>query len=165
MKTSTYTVKRGESLGKIADKHNMTVDELKDLNGLTSNSIYAGQKLKVEGDAVEEHSEKSESKAVTHTVRRGESLGKIANKYGVTVSDLRNWNGISGNNIQVGQKLKVSGSKSKSSGKSAKTHKVRSGENLGVIAEKYGVSVTELKRANGIKGTKINVGQVLKIPN
>lgn len=164
--TSTYTVKRGESLGKIADKHNMTVEELKDLNGLTSNSIYAGQKLKVEGDAVEEHSEKSVGKAVTHTVRRGESLGKIANKYGVTVSDLRNWNGISGNNIQVGQKLKVSGSKKNSSmHRSKRTHKVRSGENLGVIAEKYGVSVTELKRANGIKGTKINVGQMLRIPD
>ena len=82
------------------------------------------------------------------------------------MSDLRNWNGISGNNIQVGQKLKVSGSKKNSSmHRSKRTHKVRSGENLGVIAEKYGVSVTELKRANGIKGTKINVGQVLKIPN
>ena len=170
VKTSTYTVKKGDGLGAIAERHGMTLQEIRELNGLKDNNIQVGQKLKVTGKASEERSEKPEAKSSTYTVKKGDSLGAIAERFGVTVDRLRDWNGIKGNNIQAGQKLTIGG-KSKSSSKAgssksakAKTHKVRSGESLGVIAEKYGTSAAAIRRANGIKGDNIRVGQTLKIP-
>ena len=170
VKTSTYTVKKGDGLGAIAERHGMTLQEIRELNGLKDNNIQAGQKLKVTGKASEERSEKPEAKSSTYTVKKGDSLGAIAERFGVTVDQLRDWNGIKGNNIQAGQKLTIGG-KSKSSSKAgssksakAKTHKVRSGESLGVIAEKYGTTAAAIRRANGIKGDNIRVGQTLKIP-
>ena len=170
VKTSTYTVKKGDGLGAIAERHGMTLQEIRELNGLKDNNIQVGQKLKVTGKASEERSEKPEAKSSTYTVKKGDSLGAIAERFGVTVDQLRDWNGIKGNNIQAGQKLTISG-KSKSSSKAgssksakAKTHKVRSGESLGVIAEKYGTTAAAIRRANGIKGDNIRVGQTLKIP-
>ena len=170
VKTSTYTVKKGDGLGAIAERHGMTLQEIRELNGLKDNNIQVGQKLKVTGKASEERNEKPEAKSSTYTVKKGDSLGAIAERFGVTVDQLRDWNGIKGNNIQAGQKLTIGG-KSKSSSKAgssksakAKTHKVRSGESLGVIAEKYGTSAAAIRRANGIKGDNIRVGQTLKIP-
>ncbi|MDY6105621.1 MAG: LysM peptidoglycan-binding domain-containing protein, partial [Candidatus Limisoma sp.] len=170
VKTSTYTVKKGDGLGAIAERHGMTLQEIRELNGLKDNNIQVGQKLKVTGKASEERSEKPEAKSSTYTVKKGDSLGAIAERFGVTVDQLRDWNGIKGNNIQAGQKLTIGG-KSKSSSKAgssksakAKTHKVRSGESLGVIAEKYGTTAAAIRRANGIKGDNIRVGQTLKIP-
>ena len=170
VKTSTYTVKKGDGLGAIAERHGMTLQEIRELNGLKDNNIQAGQKLKVTGKASEERNEKPEAKSSTYTVKKGDSLGAIAERFGVTVDQLRDWNGIKGNNIQAGQKLTIGG-KSKSSSKAgssksakAKTHKVRSGESLGVIAEKYGTTAAAIRRANGIKGDNIRVGQTLKIP-
>ena len=170
VKTSTYTVKKGDGLGAIAERHGMTLQEIRELNGLKDNNIQAGQKLKVTGKASEERNEKPEVKTSTYTVKKGDSLGAIAERFGVTVDQLRDWNGIKGNNIQAGQKLTIGG-KSKSSSKAgssksakAKTHKVRSGESLGVIAEKYGTTAAAIRRANGIKGDNIRVGQTLKIP-
>ena len=170
VKTSTYTVKKGDGLGAIAERHGMTLQEIRELNGLKDNNIQVGQKLKVTGKASEERSEKPEAKSSTYTVKKGDSLGAIAERFGVTVDQLRDWNGIKGNNIQAGQKLTIGG-KSKSSSKAgssksakAKTHKVRSGESLGVIAEKYGTTAAAIRRANGIKGDNIKVGQTLKIP-
>ena len=156
VKTSTYTVKKGDGLGAIAERHGMTLQEIRELNGLKDNNIQVGQKLKVTGKASEERSEKPEAKSSTYTVKKGDSLGAIAERFGVTVDQLRDWNGIKGNNIQAGQKLTIGG-KSKSSSKAgssksakAKTHKVRSGESLGVIAEKYGTTASAIRRANGI---------------
>ena len=101
-------------------------------------------------------------------MRRGETLGKIAARYGVSVSDLRAWNDISGSDIQVGQTLIVKGGKSGNTNEKKKTtkqtYKVKSGDTLGGIAEKFGTTASALRRANGISGSKIKVGQTLVIP-
>ncbi len=123
------------------------------------------------GKASEERSEKQNAKPTTYTVKKGDNLGTIAERFGVTVDQLRDWNGIKGNNIHAGQTLTVGGGKSASSTKTGgsktgktKTHKVRSGESLGVIAEKYGTTASAIRKANGIKGDNIKAGQTLKIP-
>ena len=125
-----------------------------------------------------------ERKTVTkyHKVRRGESLSVIARKYGVTVSSIKRANGLRGDGIQRGQLLKITtkqrvrvkdaggqvaeGSKAKSTKKQAtRRHKVKSGETLSGIAMKYrGVTVADIRRANGIRGSKIRAGQTLLIP-
>ena len=135
-----------------------------------------GDKLKLKADGKTSTSSRSrdnEAAEQTHKVKKGETLGQIATKYGVTVDDLRKWNNIKGNNIAAGQNLKVYSDKKvdrktdkadKTSKKKQKTHKVKRGETLGEIAEKYGVGLSKLKKANGIKGNNIQIGQSLKIP-
>ena len=113
-----------------------------------------------------------------YKVKSGDTLGKIASRYGTTVNQIKAWNGLRSNTIVVGKTLKVgrtrtgggssysgggSGSSSGSSGIKA-THTVRSGETLSSIARKYGSTPDKIKKANGLRSDVIRVGQKLKIP-
>ena len=172
VKPKYHTVRRGETLSSISEEYGVTVNDIKEWNGLSGTSIDAGQRLAIDSSVAKKSSSKSSKSSVsTHKVRRGETLGSIAAKYGVSVSDLRDWNGITGSNIKAGQKLVVKGGSSKSSSTSKKsssssykTYTVKSGETLGGIAERNGTTAAAIRRANGIKGSMIRVGQKLKIP-
>ena len=171
-----HKVQRGETLASIAGQYGVTIADIREWNDLKSDNIRVGDKLKLKADGKTSTSSRSrdnEAAEQTHKVKRGETLGQIATKYGVTVDDLRKWNNIKGNNIAAGQNLKVYSDKKvdrktdktdKKSKKKQKTHKVKRGETLGEIAEKYGVGLSKLKKANGIKGNNIQIGQSLKIP-
>ena len=180
-----HTVRRGETLGKIASKYGTSVSSLQRANGLkNANRIYVGMSLTVprsgSSSATQVASSSSSSKSTStkssskstkssrpsvHTVRRGENLSTIASKYGMTADQLRRANGLSSSKILVGQKLKLSGTASSSgSTASSKVHVVRKGESLGSIAKRYGVSVSSLQRANGIRNAShITVGQKIKV--
>lgn len=111
-KTSKYTVRKGDNLGKIAAKHGITVDQLKELNNLTDNNIMVGQSIVVPGDgeqATEKpaKAERAKPRTTTHTVRSGETLGAIAEKYGTTVSAIKRASGIKSDRISIGQKLTI----------------------------------------------------------
>ena len=92
---SIYTVKAGDSLWNIANKYGITVDELKNLNGLTSNILSIGQVLKVP------------SGGNTYTVKSGDSLWSIANRYGTSVDTLKSLNGLTSNTLMIGQVLNL----------------------------------------------------------
>ena len=171
-----HKVQRGETLASIAGQYGVTIADIREWNDLKSDNIRVGDKLKLKADGKTSTSSRSrdnEAAEQTHKVKKGETLGQIATKYGVTVDDLRKWNNIKGNNIAAGQNLKVYSDKKvdrktdktdKKNKKKQKTHKVKRGETLGEIAEKYGVGLSKLKKANGIKGNNIQIGQSLKIP-
>ena len=110
-KTQFHTIKSGESLGKIADKYNVSITELKKWNSIKGNTIQAGKKLKIYSDKkITENSEQKTSKNGTYTVKNGDSLFSISKQFpGVSIEDLKNWNDISGDNIQPGMKLKING--------------------------------------------------------
>ncbi|MBR5532920.1 MAG: LysM peptidoglycan-binding domain-containing protein [Bacteroidales bacterium] len=103
-----------------------------------------------------------------HKIRNGETLGSIARKYHTSVTKLKELNGLKNSNIRAGKTLKVPGAGNSSIGtestSSAKSHKVKSGDTLGSIASKYGISVNALKKSNGLNSNLIRIGQVLKIP-
>ncbi|CCY45983.1 gamma-D-glutamate-meso-diaminopimelate muropeptidase [Firmicutes bacterium CAG:822] len=151
-----YVVQNGDSLWKIANKYGITVNELKSLNGLTSNNLTVGQILEVPGS--------SSSASGTYTVKSGDSLWKIANEYGLTVAELKSLNGLTSDNLSIGQVLKVSNS-SGSSNSSGNTYTVKSGDSLWKIANQYGVTVNELKSLNDLTSDILSIGQVLKIPS
>ncbi|MEE3079227.1 MAG: LysM peptidoglycan-binding domain-containing protein [Bdellovibrionota bacterium] len=96
-----------------------------------------------------------------YKVKRGDNLSTIARRLGVRLSTLKRINNIRGSKIFVGQKLVIK--KSHSSRRVNTTHIVRRGENLSRIARKYRTSIRSLKRLNGLRSSKIMVGQRLKV--
>lgn len=109
----------------------------------------------------------SPSNTTYYSVRKGDSLGLIARKYGTSVRSIKALNNINGHTIYPGQRLRISGYASRSnssSGGSSFNHTVTSGESLYLLARKYGTSVGSIKRANNLNGSTIVVGQNITIP-
>ena len=108
-----------------------------------------------------------------HRVRRGETLSGLAVEYGVTVRQLRDWNGLgSGEMVKAGQRIRVvkpararSASGGTATTTAAKVHRVRRGETLTGLAKRYGVSVQALREANGLASDDaLRAGARLRIP-
>lgn len=170
-----HIVRSGESLGLIAKKYRVYVNQLKRWNNLRSNTIYPGQKLVVYGAGSSQFYQKTSTPVMrsssqsTHTVKSGENLGLIAKKYKCTVTDLKEWNNLRGSTIQPKQKLIVykPEEKSTSSIKDGKYlyHVVRKGDSLWDIAKEYdGVTVDQIKRLNNLKNNnRLRIGQKIKI--
>lgn len=153
---STYTVKSGDSLWSIANQYNTTVDNLKALNGLSGSSLSVGQVLKVPSSTGTEPTPTGS----TYTVKSGDSLWSIANRYNTTVDNLKALNGLSGNSLSVGQILRVPSS----SAPTGSTYTVRSGDSLWSIANRYNTTVDNLKALNGLTNNSLSIGQVLRVP-
>ena len=147
-----YIVKSGDSLYKIAQNNNTTVDELKRLNNLTSNTLTIGQVLKLPKKEMTEED--------TYIVKSGDSLYKIANKYNISVSELMDFNNLTNTNLSIGQVLKIP-TQAKST--SQQTYTVKSGDSLYKIAQKFNTTVNELKRLNNLNSTLLSIGQVLRV--
>ncbi|WP_240642113.1 LysM peptidoglycan-binding domain-containing protein [Nonlabens xiamenensis] len=110
---------------------------------------------------------KAESRVV-YRVKSGDYLGKIANKYGVSVSQIKRWNGLRSTNLRIGQRLyihprnPVTTRSSKSSG-TPTTYTVRSGDSLWKISQKYGVTIATIRALNPKKSEALQAGTVLKL--
>lgn len=149
-----YTVKKGDSLWKIANKYNTTVEKLKSANNLKTNTLSVGQKLVIPSISV------SPEVSDTYIVQKGDSLWSIANKFNMTVSELKNLNNLTNNLLSIGQVLKIKDSSSNGE----TTYTVQKGDSLWVIANKYGITTEELKNYNKLTSNLLSIGQVLKIP-
>mgnify|MGYP001226798684 CR=1 FL=1 len=189
--TQMYTVKSGDSLWAIATSHNMTVDELKRLNNLSSNLIVPGQVLKISqttssntnnsGNQSNNNNNQTSTPSTnyaTYTVKSGDSLWAIANRNNMSVASLKALNNLSSDVIYPGQVLKISGQQTtqqpssnqqSSSAKpqevqpSGQTYTVKSGDSLWAIANRYNTTVAQLKQLNNLSSNTIYVGQVLKL--
>ena len=193
----TYTVKKGDNLWTIAKRSNVSLNELYAANGLDTTSILSiGQELQipVEGSIATVTAPSADTYQPTsfdqgsteYTVKRGDSLSRIANQFDTSIRAIKAANGLSSDLIRVGDKLvvPVSVSTSASSGMSAtpsdsisssftapsfsasgaRTHTVKSGEYPGKIASQYGMTTDELLVLNGITDPRnLQVGKVLKV--
>ena len=150
-----YIVKKGDSLYSIAKSNNMTVDELKSLNNLTSNILSIGQRLII--------SSGSNVPNNVYVVRKGDTLWSIANNFNVSVNDLKSANNKSNNSLSIGEQLIIPG---KSIGENVSTtiYTVKSGDNLYSIAKRYNVTVNEIKSLNNLTSNILSIGQKLSIP-
>ena len=148
-----YTVKAGDTLYSIANKYGLTVNELKSLNNLSSDTLSIGQVLNVSNSSTTPSNPSN-----TYTVKSGDSLYSIARKYGITVDALKSANGKTSNLLSIGEVLVIPTTTG------ARTYTVKSGDSLWKIATTYGVSVNALKQANGLSSDLLSIGQILVIP-
>jgi membrane-bound lytic murein transglycosylase D len=214
-----YRVKRGDTLGQIAEWYGVRASDIRNWNDISYGEyirpgqtlgiwvpqakvaslkdfdlLSFSQKEKMRNGDLTDYSQGNSSNGpgvvvspsqnwTQHEVERGESLDRIARNYGVTIADLKNWNRLKGTRIQPGQVLDIFGlpdartkliatpalKKRGPKAVSANTpaglaHKVKKGETLYEIARKYSVQPRILMAYNNLRGTKLRVGQVLRIP-
>ncbi|PSV24171.1 LysM peptidoglycan-binding domain-containing protein [Photobacterium sp. GB-56] len=173
LRTTTYTVKSGDSLGVIAARHNTTISAIKQTNHLKTSNIRIGQQLKLPTSSYAlVRTQHSNAVAHTHhTVRKGDSLWTIARQYNTSVNALAKANKLSTKStLHLGQKIKVSDNKvSTSTGKSTNkvktiSYKVKNGDSLSVIAQRHKVTVKQIVKWNNLNSKKyLKQGQTLKL--
>ena len=144
---SEYTVRRGDTLSKIALRFDVGLSFLRQINKLKSDLIRPGQKLRLRASRLEE---------AVHVVKEDETLTEIARRYRVSVTQLQRLNGLVGDRILIGQKLRLKDAEST-------VHIVERGDALWEIARAYGISVYRLKILNGLRSNRIYPGQKLKL--
>ena len=147
---NVYVVKKGDSLWLIAKNYNTSVDEIKRLNNLSSNTLSIGQRLKIPNAIT--------SNEITYTVKKGDSLWLIANRYDTTVNAIKDKNGLTSNNLSIGQILKIP------STTNYITYTVKKGDSLWLIAKNYNTSVNDIKKLNSLSSNNLSIGQKLIIP-
>ncbi|MDT3696812.1 MAG: LysM peptidoglycan-binding domain-containing protein [Ignavibacterium sp.] len=173
-----HKIKRGETLGLIAAKYGVSVNQLRDWNNISGNKIVAGKNLRVYSEGNFNYTSNNEkTNTVTknnifkYKVKRGDNLGKIAEEFGVSINQIKKWNGLSDNKVIAGSTLKIySGTSSSTYGdnttkntSNVNYYKVRTGDSIGQIADKYGVKISDIQNWNNISGNKILAGSTLKI--
>ncbi len=94
-----YTVKSGDTLWLLANRYGTTVDAIKRLNGLTSNILQIGQVLRIPVSQTQQY--------ITYTVRSGDTLWLLANRYGTMVDAIKKMNGLTSDNLSIGQELRI----------------------------------------------------------
>lgn len=153
-----YVVQKGDSLWSIASKNNTTVDNIKKLNNLSSNTLQIGQLLKLPGSS-EENEIESEN---IYIVKKGDSLYSTSKIYGISVDELKKVNNLTSNNLSIGQTLIIP---SKKESTNQITYVVKKGDSLWLIANKYDTTIEKIKTTNNLTSNLLSVGQVLIIPS
>lgn len=158
---NTHVVKSGDTLWSIAKKYGVSVEELKEKNNLTSNALSINQVLLIPVE--DESSVEVPSSSEYYTVKAGDSLYAIANKYGMSVDELKDLNNLTSNLLTIGQRLRIK--KGINEENTGETYTVVKGDNLYQIALKFDTTVDALKTLNGLNNNVLSIGQVLKIPS
>ena len=153
--SNIYIVKAGDTLYSIARKYGKTVDELKELNNLTSNTLMIGQQLIINDDYSNNNDE-----YIEYIVQRGDSLYSIAKRFGISVDLLKDINGLSSNLIGIGQMLFIPGN----SNNIEYVYIVKRGDSLWKIAQDNNITVDDIINRNGLTSTILSIGQQLIIP-
>ena len=162
-----YIVKRGDTLYSIAKEYNISVKQLINDNSLENQELKIGQNIKIRIDdntTIEEcfgedyiQPATNNSNTLNYTIKKGDSLYKIAKEYNSTVAELSLLNGLKNTNLNIGQIIKIPIKENNN------TYTVKKGDTLYSIASKLNTTVSSIKNKNNLTSNNLSIGQVLKI--
>jgi len=147
-----HTVVKNDTLWLLAKKYATTVDELKRLNSLKSDTLSIGQKLIV----VKSTNGIQEKMYIEYKIVKGDTLGKIAERFGTRIDFIKSLNGLTSDMIIEGKMLKIPAE--------FKEYTVVKGDTLYLIAKRFSTEVSRIKTYSGITSDNLSIGQLLKIP-
>ena len=157
-----YIVKKGDTLYSISRKFDITVDEIKKLNNLISNTISIGQELKLKED-----NKTSEQKDI-YIVKKGDSLYSISKLFNITIADLKKENNIVSDILTIGEELFIPKENTfigeEPEENEYEIYTVQKGDSLWNISKKYNITVNELIALNNLDNLTIKIGQELLVP-
>ena len=172
---TVHRVRRGETLAGIARLFRVSVSALRNANGMSPRSVLqAGQVLSIPA-TVRDASDDEEVRAPTrarkvYTVRNGDNLSELAERFGVSQAELQRWNGLRGYSLSVGQKLiyhpvapAYGEIRLASADASSEFYRVKNGDNLWDISSRFGQSVEDVKRLNGGLSEALHPGQRIRV--
>ncbi|MDX1373854.1 MAG: LysM peptidoglycan-binding domain-containing protein, partial [Nitrososphaeraceae archaeon] len=171
-----YKVRKGDTISEIAELYKVSTRMLRKWNGLRSNKIIAGQTLKIYTNepvsSTTDYAEDNDANVNYYKIKKGDSIGKIADLYKVSVADLKQWNDLTSNKIIAGKTLKIysdagphgivektNRNNSKTKNNNADFYTIKKGDTIWDIADQHGVTVTELKKWNDLTSNKIIAGK------
>ena len=156
----TYTVKKGDSLYKIANDNNITVNKLIDYNNLDSTVLKENQVILI--PIVEQ--EQMNEDYVTYTVERNDTLYSVSQKFNTTVDKLKELNNLQTNILSIGQVLKIPTTQEEVDTSSYIEYIVNPGDTLYKIGREYNIDIERLLDYNNLDSTILSIGQVIRIP-
>ncbi|MGH7885049.1 MAG: LysM peptidoglycan-binding domain-containing protein, partial [Thermodesulfobacteriota bacterium] len=161
-----YTVKSGDTISQIAEKLNVKTTDLKNLNGISNSKISIGQKLKVPGLYTPKAApEIIESRPANYTVKKGDTLSQIAERFDVPVKNLKAVNGINSNKITVGKNLILPDHDYLPPPDIKKTdYKVKNGDTLSSISIKFDTTINTIKSLNSFSSNILKAGDTIYVP-
>ena len=160
-----YTVRQGDTLYSIANKFGTTVDTIKRLNNLTSNTLTIGQTLLISEETLPEVS--------TYIVEKGDTLYGIANKFGTTVDIIKRLNNLTVNTLLPGQQILVPATDQTPVEEEPTIppieqpyiiYTVQKGDSLWKISQRYKVPVNDITAFNNLSNINLKIGDELRIP-
>ncbi len=154
-----HTVSRGDTLYLIAQRYGVSIAALRNANNLRSDVLYPGQTLVVSSVGGGSGS----SSGTQYVVKAGDSLWRLSTQFGVSIAAIRSANGLVSDALHVGQKLTIPGSHSGGGQSGSTTYTVKSGDSLYLIAQRFGITVNQIRQLNGLSSNTIYVGQTLKV--
>jgi len=155
--TNIYTVQKGDTLYSISKKFNLSVQELKNINKITSDIIQIGQSLIVNPN----YSDNNQ----IYIVQKGDTLYSISTKYNTSVNNLKELNNLNNNTIYIGQQLLVPNNKNPQESEDYDIYTVKKGDSLWKISQAYDITVNELIELNNLTTNTIKIGDKLKVPD
>lgn len=163
--TTYYVVKKGDTLSQISERLSIKTSRIKELNGLENSNISIGQKLVVTGSQPSAVTETRNTRPDSYTVKSGDTLSEIADRFDIATASLKAYNGLNSNKITVGKDLKIPAQNYTPPPDIEKAeYKVRNGDTLSSISVRYGTNISMLKRLNGLDSSKLRAGQSIYVP-
>ncbi|MBS7660412.1 LysM peptidoglycan-binding domain-containing protein [Pseudomonas lalucatii] len=167
-----YRVRSGDSLHAIANRHQLTVRTLKEINRLSSNRLRIGQVLSIPAQPSSQAQQAAPAALAalassagtprSYKVKNGDSLWQIAKTHRVSVKDVQRWNRLAGHDLRAGQTLRLQ-APATSAGTTATLYRVRKGDSLYLIAKRFKVQMKHLQRWNPRTGSALKPGQTLTL--
>ena len=159
----TYVVKKGDTLYSIASSNNISLDRLKEINNLTSDSLSIGQTLiipETESIILTKEDEIINEESV-YVVEKGDTLYSIAKKYNTTVDKLKEYNSLTNDILSIGMNILIPSDTNYL--EDIIIHTVTSGDSLWGIANKYNTTINDIKKLNNLVSDLLIIGQELQV--